>query len=62
MKDTEYAVNFFRRKKIEKVIKKNQERLKTIEDPKDLELALKVAMKLKAIHSELSKKLNTVIT
>ena len=62
VKDTEYAVNFFRRKKIEKVIKKNQERLKTIEDPKDLELALKVAMKLKAIHSELSKKLNTVIT
>lgn len=60
--DTTYAVNFFRRRKIEKIIKKNQERIKSIENEKDLELALKVAMKLKSMHTEVSNKLNTVIT
>ncbi len=60
--DTAYAVNLFRRRKIEKLIRKNQDKLKGLEDPNDIDIILRVAIKLKGLHKEISEKLNSVIT
>ncbi len=61
-KDTVYAINMFKLRKVKKTMLANQQRLKEVQDDDSLRTKyLKVHLKLKALEMELAKKTNTVI-
>ena len=63
-KDSIYALNMFKLKKIDKTLKANQDRIKIAQESKDAELMmkyLKVQKKLLTLRSDLAKLTNTVI-
>ncbi|MCB0662569.1 MAG: DNA primase [Saprospiraceae bacterium] len=61
MRDSTHALKIFKLRKIEKLYNENQERLREMKDASQLDILLKVQMKLMTMRNDLAKELNIIV-
>lgn len=61
LRDSNHALKIFKLRKIEKLYNENQERMRELKDASQLDILLKVQMKLMTMRNELAKELNIIV-